>query len=70
MEHYKKNRRKFPISIWEFEKPRGGGLNFSKMSEFQIGNKVNPGGGMEISKMSELKSTSCTLEIYYYVFKE
>ena len=31
-----KNRRKLPISIWEFEKPRGGGLNFSKMSEFQL----------------------------------
>ena len=27
---------KFPISIWEFEKRRGGGLNFSKMSEFQL----------------------------------
>ena len=27
----------------KFEKPRGG-LNFSKMSEFQIGNKVNPAG--------------------------
>ena len=32
----KKNLRKFPISIWEFEKPRGRGLNFSKMSEFQL----------------------------------
>ena len=32
----KKNRRKFPISIWEFEKPRGGGGKFSKMSEFQL----------------------------------
>ena len=32
----KKIRRKFPISIWEFEKPRVGGLNFSKMSEFQL----------------------------------
>ena len=31
-----KNRGKFPISIWEFEKPRGGGLNFSKMSDFQL----------------------------------
>ena len=35
-----KNRRKFPISIWEFEKPRGGGLNFSKMSEFQLFDSV------------------------------
>ena len=26
--------KKFPISIWEFGKPRGG-LNFSKMSELQ-----------------------------------
>ena len=37
----KKNRRKFPISIWEFEKPRGErGLNFSKMSEFQLFDSV------------------------------
>ena len=36
----KKIRRKFPISIWEFEKPRGGGLNFSKMSEFQLFDSV------------------------------
>ena len=35
----KKNRRKFPISIWEFDKPRGG-LNFSKMSEFQLFDSV------------------------------
>ena len=31
-----KKRGKFPISIWEFEKPRWGGLNFSKMSDFQL----------------------------------
>ena len=37
----KKNRRKFPISIWEFEKP-GGGLNFSKMSELKIALRHHP----------------------------
>ena len=34
------NRRKFPISIWKSKKPRGGGLNFSKMSEFQLFDSV------------------------------
>ena len=36
---FEKNRRKFPISIWEFWKPRGD-LDFSKMSEFQIFDSV------------------------------
>ena len=44
-ENSQKNRLKFPISIWKFEKPKGGRrLNFSKMSEIQKSLKFPMGG--------------------------
>ena len=49
----KKIRRKFPISIWEFEKPGGGGLNFSKISEFQL--FCNHFAILPLSEMSEIQ---------------
>ena len=63
-----KNRRKFPISIWELWKPRGGGSRFFKNVWIRIRLKYNPRNKTKFG-LFQCKYTLLKKNMTFYIIK-